>query len=223
MLEELKREVYEANLILPRFGLVLFTWGNVSGISRSQGLVVIKPSGLEYELIRPENMVVVDLDGKVVEGDLKPSSDTPTHIELYRSFPKIGGVAHTHSRHATIFAQNRSPIPPYGTTHADYFHGPIPCARALTDEEIEGDYERNTGRVIAERHPDYEGIPAVLVANHGPFTWGENAQAAAYHAVVLEEIAFMALRNQGADPVSQALLDKHYFRKHGPHAYYGQS
>ncbi|MDR2368467.1 MAG: L-ribulose-5-phosphate 4-epimerase AraD [Deltaproteobacteria bacterium] len=223
MLNELKTQVHEANMLLPRMGLAIFTWGNASGIDRASGLVAIKPSGVPYELLRPDRMVVVDLTGKVIEGDLKPSSDTPTHLELYRRFPSIGGVAHTHSRHATIFAQNRQPIPPHGTTHADHFHGPVPCARPLTDEEINGDYELNAGKVIAECHPDHVGIPAALLAFHGPFAWGPDALAAARNAAVLEEIAYMALHCQAAGPVSQALLDRHYFRKHGPGASYGQN
>jgi L-ribulose-5-phosphate 4-epimerase len=222
MLEELRKEVHEANLLLPRYGLTLFTWGNVSGIDRDRGLVVIKPSGVPYEETRPDLMVVVDLNGLVIEGHLKPSSDTPTHLALYLGFPKIGGVAHTHSRSATIFAQNRKSIQPYGTTHADYFHGPVPCLRPLTPTEIEGDYERNTGMAIVESHPDYASIPGVLAANHGPFTWGADALTAAHNSIVLEEIAYMALHCQGAEPVSRALLDKHYYRKHGPGAYYGQ-
>ncbi|MDR2387196.1 MAG: L-ribulose-5-phosphate 4-epimerase [Deltaproteobacteria bacterium] len=222
MLEKLKKEVYEANLLLPRHGLVIFTWGNVSAIDRDKNLVVIKPSGLNYEDTRPDNMVVVDLKGQTIEGDLKPSSDTLTHLELYSAFPNIGAVSHTHSRNATIFAQNQKSILPYGTTHADYFHGPIPCLRPLTDQEITNDYELNTGKVIAQSHPDYQGIPGCLVANHGPFTWGRSAYEAVHNAVVLEEIAAMALFCQKAKPVSKTLLDKHYFRKHGPGASYGQ-
>jgi L-ribulose-5-phosphate 4-epimerase len=222
MLERLKGEVLEANLLLPRLGLVIFTWGNVSAIDRERGLVVIKPSGVGYEVMRAGQMAVVNLDGKLVEGDLNPSSDTPTHLALYQRFPKIGGICHTHSRHATIFAQNRKPIPPYGTTHADYFHGPVPCARELTDKEIQGDYELNTGKAIAESHPDYEGIPAALAPGHGPFAWGKDAMAAAHNAAVLEEIAYMALHCNGSETISRALLDKHYWRKHGAGAYYGQ-
>ncbi|MDR2300611.1 MAG: L-ribulose-5-phosphate 4-epimerase AraD [Deltaproteobacteria bacterium] len=222
MLEKLRKEVHAANLMLPQHGLVIFTWGNVSAIDRNANLVVIKPSGVDYADTRPENMVVVDLKGQTVEGDLKPSSDTLTHLELYRSFPNIGAVAHTHSRCATIFAQNQKPIPPYGTTHADYFHGPVPCLRPLTDREVASDYELNTGKVIARDHPDYEGIPGCLVASHGPFTWGRSALEAAHNAAVLEEIAAMALFCPNAPLVSKALLDKHYSRKHGPNASYGQ-
>jgi L-ribulose-5-phosphate 4-epimerase len=222
MLEQLKEEVYKANMQLPACGLVIFTWGNVSGIDRERGLVVIKPSGVEYDDMTVEDMVVVDLDGKVIEGKLRPSSDTPTHLELYKSFPDIGGVTHTHSRWATVFAQNRREIPPLGTTHADYFHGAVPCTRPLSDTEIEGDYELNTGRVIAECHSDYEGVPAVLVASHGVFSWGTNAAASVHNAAVLEEVAFMAAHCIAAESVSQGLLDKHYYRKHGEDAYYGQ-
>ncbi|GHV17752.1 L-ribulose-5-phosphate 4-epimerase [Clostridia bacterium] len=221
-LETLKRQVFEANMQLPKYGLVLFTWGNVSGIDRERGLVVIKPSGVEYDAMTADDMVVVDLDGNVIEGGLRPSSDTPTHLELYRRFPNIGGVTHTHSRWATVFAQNRQAIPPLGTTHADYFHGAVPCTRPLTDTEISGDYELNTGKVIAESHSDYEGVPAVLVANHGVFAWGKDAAASVHNAAVLEEVAFMAAHCGGAEPVSQELLDKHYLRKHGAGAYYGQ-
>jgi L-ribulose-5-phosphate 4-epimerase len=222
MLEQLKEEVYKANMQLPAHGLVIFTWGNVSGIDRERGLVVIKPSGVEYDDMTVEDMVVIDLDGKVIEGKLRPSSDTPTHLELYKNFPDIGGVTHTHSHWATVFAQNRQEIPPLGTTHADYFHGAIPCTRPLSDTEIEADYELNTGRVIAECHSDYEGIPAVLVANHGVFSWGANAATSVHNAAVLEEVAFMAAHCITAEPVSQGLLDKHYYRKHGENAYYGQ-
>ncbi|MDR0621813.1 MAG: L-ribulose-5-phosphate 4-epimerase [Deltaproteobacteria bacterium] len=222
MLEKLKNVVLQANLLLPQLGLVIFTWGNVSAIDRGKGLVVIKPSGLDYSEMRADHMVVVDLSGKVVEGNLRPSSDTPTHVALYRHFPLIGGICHTHSRHATIFAQNRKPILPYGTTHADYFHGPVPCVRALTDEEIHFNYEFNTGLAIVESHPDPVGVPAALVAGHGPFVWGKDAMEAVHNAAVLEEIAYMALHCQGAEPVSRALLDKHYLRKHGTGAYYGQ-
>lgn len=276
MLEELKREVFEANLLLPKYGLVTFTWGNVSGIDREKGLVVIKPSGVEYDVMSPEDMVVVNLDGKVVEGGLKPSSDTPTHVGLYKAFPHIGGIVHTHSRWATIFAQAGLGIPAYGTTHADYFYGEVPCTRAMTDDEIGGAYEKETGRVIVERFrgisPD--DVPAVLVRSHGPFAWGSSPKNAVHNAVVLEEVAMMAWHDrvlsaadatfrqaermagrgagceeergteretgrkagsvtglgagrEGAEqsaipPMPRALLDRHYLRKHGANAYYGQ-
>lgn len=228
MLESLKREVLHANLLLPEYNLVTFTWGNVSAIDRDKGLVVIKPSGVAYNKLTEESMVVVGLDGSIVEGNLRPSSDTPTHIELYKSFPSIKGVVHTHSRWATSFAQAGVPIRPFGTTHADYFHGDVPCTRSLTEEEIDGEYEKNTGLVIREafRDLDPEAVPGVLVKNHGPFAWGNSASEAVHNAAVLEEIAFMAYHtvmiNEEADPVSQFLLDKHYFRKHGKNAYYGQ-
>lgn len=228
MLEELKKQVLEANLALPKHGLVTFTWGNVSGFDREKGLVVIKPSGIEYDGMTAEDMVVVDLDGKVVEGKWKPSSDTDTHLELYRSFPNIGGIVHTHSRWATIYAQARRDIPPLGTTHGDYFYGAIPCTRLMTPEEIAGSYEFETGKVIVETFKDKNPneIPAVLVARHGPFTWGWDAREAVHNAVVLEELAFMAWHNQMAQPdiapMQRELLDKHYLRKHGKNAYYGQ-
>ena len=228
MLEQLKQEVLQANLLLPQHGLVTFTWGNVSGIDRAQGLVVIKPSGVEYASMTAEDMVVVDLDGNTVEGRYRPSSDTPTHIELYKAFPHIGGIAHTHSRWATTFAQAGLPLLPMGTTHADTFYGAVPCTRALTAEEIQGAYERETGKVIAETLDglDADAIPGVLVRQHGPFTWGKTPRDAAEHAVVLEEVAFMnghtMLLRPDQEPVSQALLDKHYLRKHGKNAYYGQ-
>lgn len=229
MLEELKKQVLEANLMLPRHGLVTFTWGNVSAIDREKGLVAIKPSGVPYSDLSAEHIVIVDLDGKVVEGELNPSSDTPTHIELYKAFPEIGGITHTHSRWATVFAQAKAPIPPFGTTHGDYFYGDIPVTRQLTASEIEGDYELETGKVIAETFSE-EGIkplevPAVLVASHGPFTWGVSAEESVYHAVVLEECAMMAFNTimLGCDtPMQQVLLDKHFCRKHGKNAYYGQ-
>ncbi|HNX73868.1 MAG TPA: L-ribulose-5-phosphate 4-epimerase [Spirochaetales bacterium] len=228
MLEELKNAVLKANLELPKYGLVTFTWGNVSGIDRQKGLVVIKPSGVEYDVMQADDMVVVDLAGKVVEGRLNPSSDMPTHVELYKAFPHLGGIVHTHSRWATIFAQAGIGIPALGTTHADSFYGEIPCTRAMTTKEIEGDYEKETGTVIIERfrylNPD--DVPAVLVRSHGPFTWGSSPAEAVHNAVVLEEVAMMAwhvLALQGEiEPMQQTLLDKHFFRKHGPNAYYGQ-
>lgn len=230
MLEQLKKEVYEANMELPRRGLVTYTWGNVSGIDREKGLVVIKPSGVEYEDLKPEDLVVLDLDGNVVEGDLNPSSDTKTHLELYKAFPQLGGIVHTHSPHAVAWAQAGSDIPCYGTTHADYFYGPIPCARSLTPAEVEEDYERNTGKVIIETFNDRQlnpvHVPAVICRNHGPFTWGKNAAQAVYHAVVLEEVSKMAMYtrqiNGQAEPAPQHVQDKHFMRKHGPNAYYGQ-
>lgn len=228
MLEQLKKEVWEANMLLPKYGLVTFTWGNVSGIDRESGLVVIKPSGVEYDEMKPEDMVVVDLDGKVVEGDLNPSSDTPTHIEFYKAFPNIGGVTHTHSSYATSFAQAGRGVPALGTTHGDYFYGGIPCTRKMTPEEIAGEYEKNTGLVIIEtfKDKDPDAIPAVLVHSHGPFTWGKDAVDSVHHAVILEECAKMAIRayvlNPELEPMQQELLDKHYLRKHGANAYYGQ-
>ena len=231
MLKELREKVYEANMDLPKHGLVVFTWGNASEFDRESGLFVIKPSGVDYDKLSPESMVVCDLDGKVVDGDLNPSSDTPTHAYLYREWgDKIGGVVHTHSAWAVSWAQAGRDIPAYGTTHADYFYGPIPCMRGLTEEEIEEAYELNTGKVIvegfAERDIDPVAVPAVLVRNHGPFTWGKDADAAVYHAVVLDEVAKMAARTEmqqdGVDPAPQYLQDKHYLRKHGPNAYYGQ-
>lgn len=230
MLEELKKSVYDANMELPKRGLVVYTWGNVSGIDRASGLVVIKPSGVEYEDLKPEMMVVVDLLGNVVEGNLKPSSDTATHIELYKAFPEIGGVVHTHSEWATCFAQAGEAIPALGTTHADYFYGEVPCTRPMTEEEIQGEYEKNTGLVIVETfsdiNPNY--VPAVLVHEHGPFTWGKTAAEAVYHSVVLDQVAKMALRTRTIQAFShqqqmkQELLDKHFLRKHGANAYYGQ-
>lgn len=229
MLEELKQKVYEANMQLPEHNLVVFTWGNVSGIDREKGLVVIKPSGVDYGKMTPDDMVVVDLKtGERVEGRLNPSSDTPTHLVLYRAFENIGGVVHTHSRWATVFAQSGRGIPPLGTTHADYFYGEIPCTRKMTPEEIAGAYEHETGNVIVET---FEGksaddIPAVLVHSHGPFTWGTDPFNAVHNAVVLEELAFMAWHNLSMNPdipvMQQELLDKHYLRKHGANAYYGQ-
>lgn len=231
MLEELKKEVYEANMLLPKYGLVTFTWGNVSGIDREKGLFVIKPSGVEYEKLRPEDMVVVDLKGNKVEGDYKPSSDTATHMVLYNHFPNIGGVVHTHSSWATSWAQSGRGIPCYGTTHADYLYGEIPCMRNLTQEEIDEAYELNTGNVIVNEFKrmnlDYVAMPAVLCKNHGPFTWGKDAHEAVHNAVVLEEVAKMAARtetiNPDVKPAPQMLQDKHYYRKHGANAYYGQN
>ena len=229
MLEALKRKVWEANLMLPKYGLVTFTWGNVSGIDRETGLVVIKPSGVEYDKLKAEDLTVVDLSGRQVEGEYSPSSDTPTHLELYRAFPQIGGIVHTHSRWATSWAQAGVEIPPLGTTHGDYFADAIPCTRDMTREEIEGEYEKETGTVIIEA---FEGknpqeIPAVLVKNHGPFAWGMDAFEAVHNAVVLEEVAMMAfhtqmLQNGAAQLMPQMLLQKHFQRKHGPNAYYGQ-
>ncbi len=228
MLEELKRQVYEANMDLPKYGLVTFTWGNVSGIDRESGCFVIKPSGVEYENLRPEDMVVVDLEGNIVEGSLNPSSDTSTHLELYKAFPKIGAVVHTHSSWATSWAQAGRGIPCYGTTHADYMYGEIPCLRCLNAEEINGAYEMNTGRLITEYYidKDYMAVPACLCKNHGPFAWGKNPKEAVHHSVVLEEVAKMAARceqiNPEVKPAPTELLDKHYMRKHGANAYYGQ-
>ncbi|MBQ6755898.1 MAG: L-ribulose-5-phosphate 4-epimerase [Oscillospiraceae bacterium] len=228
MLEELKKRVLEANLLLPKYGLVTFTWGNVSGIDRESGLVVIKPSGVEYDGMTAEDMVVVDLDGNRVEGKWKPSSDTATHVELYKAFQNIGGVVHTHSSYATSWAQSGRDIPCYGTTHADYFYGSVPCLRCLTKEEIDEAYERNTGKLIVENMLDrYEATPAVLCKNHGPFSWGKDPVDAVHAAVVLEECAKMAYRteliNPNVKPAPQELQDKHYFRKHGANAYYGQN
>ena len=230
MLEKLKQQVYEANMELPRRGLVTYTWGNVSGIDRESGLFVIKPSGVEYDELRPEDLVVLDLEGNKVEGKLNPSSDTKTHIELYKAFPEIGGIVHTHSTHAVAWAQAGRDIPAFGTTHADYFYGPIPCARALTQEEIDEDYEKNTGKVIIEafrgRSIQPMHVLAVVCSSHGPFSWGKDAAQAVYHAVVLEEVAKMALLtlqiDPNAAPAPQRIQDKHFLRKHGPNAYYGQ-
>lgn len=230
MLERLKNSVYEANMELPKHGLVTYTWGNVSGIDRDSGFVVIKPSGVEYDELSPESMVVLDLEGNVVEGRLNPSSDTKTHIELYRAFPEVGGIVHTHSPYAVAWAQANEDIPCYGTTHADYFYGAVPCTRQLTPEEIEEDYEKNTGSVIIEtfneRSIDPAYVPGVICANHGPFTWGGNAEKAVYHAVVLEEVAKMALFTRMVKPDAESaprhIQDKHFMRKHGPNAYYGQ-
>ena len=228
MLEELKKDVCKANLLLPKYNLVTFTWGNVSALDRKTGLVVIKPSGVPYENMSEDDMVVVDLEGKVVEGKWKPSSDTPTHIELYKAFPSCGGIVHTHSRWATSFAQAGRGIAPLGTTQGDYFYGKIPCTREMTDEEIKGEYEKETGKVIVETFRDLDPaeIPAVLVKSHGPFTWGSDAFEAVHNAVVLEEVAFMNFHSLMINPnqtrMQQTLLDKHYLRKHGKNAYYGQ-
>lgn len=231
MLEQLKQEVYEANILLPKYHLVTFTWGNVSGIDREKGLFVIKPSGVDYDKLTPDSMVVVNLEGEVVEGDYRPSSDTPTHVVLYNRFQEIGGVVHTHSPWATSWAQAGRGIPCYGTTHADYLYGQVPCVRTLTKEEIETAYEKNTGVLIADEFErlavDYLATPAVLCKNHGPFTWGKDAKEAVHNAVVLEEVAKMAARCEQIDPkvnpAPQELQDKHYYRKHGKNAYYGQS
>lgn len=228
MLNLLKAQVLEANLELVRRGLVLYTFGNASGIDREQGLVAIKPSGVAYERLTPEDMVVSDLKGKIVEGQYKPSSDLDTHLELYRAFPSIGGVVHTHSEYATAWAQAGKEIPAYGTTHADYFYGPVPVTEELTDEEVGGAYVLNTGKAIVRRfrNLDPEAVPGVLVAGHAPFAWGKDAMEAAYHAVVLEAVARMGFMTATLNPdcrgVSQALLDRHYFRKHGAKATYGQ-
>ena len=228
MLEELKKIVCEANVLLPVYKLVTFTWGNVSAIDREAGLVVIKPSGVSYDNMTPEDMVVVDLDGKVVEGKWRPSSDTPTHVELYKAFPKCGGIVHTHSRWATTFAQAGMDIPAMGTTHGDYFYGDIPCTRKMTAEEIKGDYEKETGTVIIEAFAgkDPAAVPGVVVYSHGPFSWGVDAMDAVHNAVVMEEIAFMDWHAMMINPqngrMQQELLDKHYLRKHGANAYYGQ-
>lgn len=230
MLEQLKQEVYEANMLLPKYHLVTFTWGNVSGIDREKGLFVIKPSGVDYDKLTPDSMVVVNLEGEVVEGDYRPSSDTPTHVVLYNRFQEIGGVVHTHSPWATSWAQAGRGIPCYGTTHADYLYGQVPCVRTLTKEEIETAYEKNTGVLIADEFErlavDYLATPAVLCENHGPFTWGKDAKEAVHNAVVLEEVAKMAARCEQIDPkvnpAPQELQDKHYYRKHGKNAYYGQ-
>ena len=228
MLEALKEQVCKANLDLVAHGVVLFTWGNASGRDWETGLIVIKPSGVPYDTMKPSDMVVVDLDGNILEGDLKPSTDLPTHLELYKACPAIGGVVHTHSTLATAWAQAGRDIPFYGTTHADYFHGPIPCARSLSQEEVEGEYEKNTGLVICETFEgrDYMATPGVLVKNHGVFTWGKDAAAAVYHAVVVEAVAKMASETEriiaNPEEAPNYLLEKHYRRKHGKNAYYGQ-
>jgi len=228
MYEELKKAVCQANLELKRQRLVTYSWGNVSGIDRRTGIVVIKPSGVPYDQLSPDKMVLVDMTGKIIAPALRPSSDTPTHLELYRSFPSVGGICHTHSPEATAWAQACREIPCLGTTHADFFYGPVPVTASLTEEEIKGGYEVNTGKVIARRFTDIDpgDMPAVLVANHGPFTWGRNCHKAVESAVVLEHLARMALQtlviNQGQPEISKALLEKHYLRKHGKDAYYGQ-
>ena len=231
MLEELKQKVYEANMELPKRGLITYTWGNVSGRDKETGYFVIKPSGVDYEVLKPEDMVVLDLDGNIIEGTYRPSSDTPTHIEMYKRYPEIGGVVHTHSTHATAWAQAGRSIPLYGTTHADYFYGSIPCARSLTEEEINGAYETNTGKVIIETfdkddiNPMY--VPGVLCTNHGVFTWGKDAAEAVHNAVVVEEVAHMATLteqiNPNVKPAPDCIRDKHFYRKHGANAYYGQN
>ena len=230
MLEELKKKVYEANILLPKYGLVTFTWGNVSAIDRESGLFVIKPSGVDYETMTPDDMVVMDLDGNKVEGKLNPSSDTPTHLEIYKAFKEVGGVVHTHSSYATSWAQAGRSIPCYGTTHADYFYGEIPCVRCLTKDEIESAYEENTGKLIVSEFQRMEkdpvAVPAVLCKNHGVFAWGKDGHEAVHNAVVTEEVAKMAYRceviNKDVKPAPQELMDKHYYRKHGANAYYGQ-
>ena len=230
MLEELKQKVFEANLLLPKYGLVVFTWGNVSGIDREKGLVVIKPSGVDYDIMKAEDMVVTDLEGNVVDGKLKPSSDLATHLEFYKNFKDIGGVVHTHSINAVAWAQAGKDIPALGTTHGDYFYGPIPCTRLMTNEEIKDAYELNTGKVVVEefknRKIDPNQMPAVLVHSHGPFTWGKDPFEAVHNSVVLDTLAEMALKtvtiNSNVGPMQQTLLDKHFLRKHGPGAYYGQ-
>lgn len=230
MLDDLKQKVLEANLLLPKYGLVVFTWGNVSGIDRENGLVVIKPSGVDYDIMKTEDMVVTDLDGNVVEGKLKPSSDLATHLELYKHFKDIGGVVHTHSINAVAWAQAGKDIPALGTTHGDYFYGQIPCTRLMTKEEIKDNYELNTGKVVVEefekRHVDPNQMPGVLVHSHGPFTWGKDPFDAVHNSVVLDTLAKMALKtitiNGDVDSMQRELLDKHFLRKHGPGAYYGQ-
>lgn len=229
MLESLKQRVFEANLDLVAKGLVIYTWGNCSEIDRETNLVVIKPSGVDYDTMKASDMVVVDLQGNIVEGDYRPSSDTPTHLELYKRFPSIGGITHTHSVNAVAFAQAGRPVQAFGTTHADYFYGDIPVSRALTKEEVFSEYEKNTGKVIIETVEElgYDplSIPAILVKNHGPFSWGKDAKESVYHAVVLEKVAEMGLKTLLLNPnatIDSYVLDKHYMRKHGPNAYYGQ-
>jgi len=225
-IKELKQRVLKANLLLPKYNLVTFTWGNVSEYDRETGLIAIKPSGVEYDTMTEDDIVVMDIDGNIVEGNLRPSSDAPTHLELYRNFDGVCGIVHTHSRHATAFAQAGRGIPPLGTTHGDYFYGEIPCTRSMTPEEIAGEYELETGRVIVECCPDYKTIPAALVANHAPFVWGTDAYDAVHNSVVLEELSAMAMLtlslNADVSNMSKELLDKHYLRKHGANAYYGQ-
>ena len=231
MLEELKNEVYKANMLLKESGLVILTWGNASAIDRETGLIVIKPSGVEYDELSPDNLVVVDMNGDVITGDLKPSSDTKTHIELYKHFNSIGGIVHTHSHYATVWAQAGKSIVPFGTTHADTFYGNIPCTRPMSDEEIESSYEKETGRVIVElfhnNNIDENNMCAVLVKSHGPFTWGQSVSEAARNAIILEETAKMAfnteLLSHNQEPIESVLLNKHFFRKHGKDAYYGQN
>ena len=229
MLEQLKKEVYEANMDLVAKGMVIYTWGNVSGIDREKGLVVIKPSGVDYATMTWEDMVVVDMEGNVVEGKYKPSSDTPTHLVIYKAFPETGGVVHTHSTYGVTFAQAGLDIPAFGTTHADYFYGDIPCTRELTKQEVMEDYEANTGKVIIETVDnggyDPMAIPGIVVKNHGPFAWGKSPENAVYNAVVLEKVAEMDLKTLALNPKAEMetyILDKHYMRKHGPNAYYGQ-
>lgn len=227
MLEGLKEQVFKANLDLVKHGLVIFTWGNVSGIDREKGLVVIKPSGVDYDNMKASDMVVVDLDGNVVEGDLRPSSDTPTHIEIYKAFPETGGVVHTHSTYATAWAQAGMDIPNIGTTHADYFHQAIPCTADMTEEEVNGEYEKETGKVIVNRFRNMNPVhtPGVLVKNHGPFAWGKDANEAVHNAVVMEQVAKMASIAYQLNPhltMNPLLVEKHFSRKHGPNAYYGQ-
>lgn len=230
MLEELKKRVYEANILLPKYNLVTFTWGNVSEIDRESGIFAIKPSGVDYDKLTPDDMVLVDLNGRKVEGEYNPSSDTPTHVELYKAFAQLGGIVHTHSSYATSWAQAGRSIPCYGTTHADYIYGEVPCVRCLTKEEIEGAYEKNTGLLIVadflENGRDPVAVPAVLCKNHGVFSWGKTGMEAVHNAVVVEEVAKMAYRaeviNPRIQPAPQELQDKHYFRKHGAKAYYGQ-
>ncbi len=228
MLEELKEKVFRANLDLVKHGLVIFTWGNVSGIDRESGLVVIKPSGVDYDTMTVDDMVVVDLDGNIVEGSLKPSSDTPTHLAIYRAWPEVGGVVHTHSTYATAWAQAGKDIPNIGTTHADYFHHEIPCTVDMTEAEVKGQYELETGNVIIKRFKGMNPMhtPGVLVKNHGPFSWGKDAHDAVHNAVVMEQVAKMAFIAYGVNPaltMNPLLIEKHYNRKHGPGAYYGQS
>ena len=227
MLESLKKKVFEANMDLVKYGLIIFTWGNVSGIDREKGLIVIKPSGVSYDVLKSEDMVVVDLTGKVVDGRLNPSSDTPTHLELYKAFPSLGGVVHTHSTYATAWAQAGLEIPNIGTTQADYFSGSIPCTRDMNEQEVKGEYEKETGVVIVERFKNLnvEFIPGVLVKNHGPFSWGKDAHDAVHNAVVMEQVAKMAFVSQQINPaltMNPLLIEKHFFRKHGANAYYGQ-